>query len=104
MTKQCTECEGEGTIYVDTSSSCTVMPWSECCGGCGHDETCDKCSGEGEIEIEDIDELDEETDTSCMCKECKHVWNPFNEDGDDETDNLFGKCPSCSSEDIHIEI
>ena len=102
MTKTCPNCEGEGTVYVDTSHMCTVYPIGECCGGCGHDEMCDKCEGEGTIEIEDVDDLDEE-DTNCMCKDCKQVWNPFTEDGDEENENLFGTCPHCGSKDVHIE-
>ena len=48
MSKECQECEGEGTIYIDTSHSCTKTPWQECCGGCGYDATCEKCNGTGE--------------------------------------------------------
>ena len=49
---ECEYCEGEGEVYVDTSSSCwTVM--NECCGGCGYTDTCPDCEGEGLILIED---------------------------------------------------
>jgi hypothetical protein len=53
MTKTCPNCEGEGTIYVDTSHSCTVYPIGECCGGCGYDKTCERCDGDGRIENEE---------------------------------------------------
>tara|TARA_R110000796_G_scaffold179592_1_gene296162 strand:+ start:1023 stop:1199 length:177 start_codon:yes stop_codon:yes gene_type:complete len=47
---ECTECDGQGSIYIDTSSQCSVSPWSECCGGCGHDIKCDDCNGSGEVD------------------------------------------------------
>ena len=47
---ECPDCEGEVTIYVDTSSMCTVYPIGECCGGCGHNEECETCDGSGEVE------------------------------------------------------
>jgi len=49
---ECENCDGEGEVYVDTSSSCwTVM--NECCGACGYSDTCPDCEGEGLILIED---------------------------------------------------
>jgi len=50
--KQCPECEGEGTVFYDTSHSCR-KPMSDCCGGCGSDIECEDCGGTGEIEDED---------------------------------------------------
>lgn len=57
----CPECEGEGKVYIDTSHSCTKMPWSECCGGCGYDVDCEDCSGSGEVELE-FDDITTESD------------------------------------------
>lgn len=48
---ECTECNGEGQIYTDTSSSCMTAP-SECCGGCGYDSECEACEGKGTVENE----------------------------------------------------
>ena len=50
---ECPDCEGEGTIYVDTSYQCSVYPIGECCGGCGYDTKCNNCYGTGEIENQD---------------------------------------------------
>jgi DnaJ-class molecular chaperone len=54
---ECPECEGEGTIYIDTSSSCSVYPIGECCGGCGHDRECEDCGGSGEVEVDENGDL-----------------------------------------------
>lgn len=56
--KECSECSGSGFMYVDTSSSCTVMR-GECCGGCGYNTACDSCNGEGEIEMTDEEVYEE---------------------------------------------
>jgi DnaJ-class molecular chaperone len=50
--KDCTECNGEGKVYIDTSRSCTVYR-GDCCGGCGHDVECEICNGTGTIKDED---------------------------------------------------
>jgi hypothetical protein len=50
--KDCTECNGEGKVYIDTSRDCTVYR-GDCCGGCGHDVECEVCNGTGTIEDED---------------------------------------------------
>ena len=52
MTDKCEECEGEGTIYIDTSPSCQVR-MNDCCGGCGYDATCETCDGTGDCPHED---------------------------------------------------
>ena len=54
---ECPECEGEGTVYIDTSRSCNVYPIGECCGGCGHDVECEDCGGSGEIEADENGDL-----------------------------------------------
>jgi hypothetical protein len=50
MTKEieCPNCEGTGIIEV--RATCTVQPWSECCGGCMEDVECEECNGTGTIE------------------------------------------------------
>jgi hypothetical protein len=48
---ECPDCE-DGVVYVDTSYQCSVYPIGDCCGGCGHYQECDTCSGTGEIEEE----------------------------------------------------
>jgi hypothetical protein len=48
--EDCNECNGEGQIWHDTSSSCMTAP-SECCGGCGYDTICLTCEGKGSVEL-----------------------------------------------------
>ena len=53
IVRECLECDGEGTYYVDTSRQCTKTHWQECCGGCGYDVDCENCNGTGLIEKEE---------------------------------------------------
>jgi hypothetical protein len=48
-TRECENCEGEGTVDVMNCQNNS----SECCGGCYKSETCEDCNGSGEIEEEE---------------------------------------------------
>ena len=52
VTKECVECEGEGTIEI--YQECT-QPASMCCGGCSRTMRCEECNGTGRI-TEEADE------------------------------------------------
>ncbi len=54
LEEDCSKCEGTGTVEV--RASCTVYPYSECCGGCMEDVECEECNGSGTIETEEDDE------------------------------------------------
>ena len=64
----CENCNGEGTVYEDTSNACATLR-NECCGGCGHDVECDECEGTGEQLSCCGDSLDDDIMICPTCKE-----------------------------------
>lgn len=48
--EECPECIN-GIEYVDTSGHCG-KPASNCCGGCGYEQDCERCGGTGLINNE----------------------------------------------------
>lgn len=55
---ECTGCNGDGT-YED-GPDCS-RPTSDCCGGCFQTKVCDDCSGSGELEVDYMDILSNES-------------------------------------------
>lgn len=56
--RKCEECYGEGSIE-SMIQTCTVYR-GDCCGGCTTTIDCPECDGQGEIEIDTDEELEDE--------------------------------------------